>query len=46
LIEAGVLAKNIWASGLCTGCNTDRLFSHRKEDGFTGRMMAVVGVKG
>jgi polyphenol oxidase len=45
LIEAGVLAKNIWASGLCTGCNTDRLFSHRKEDGFTGRMMAVVGVK-
>lgn len=44
LIEAGVPAGNIWASGLCTGCHTDRLFSHRKEDGFTGRMMAVVGV--
>jgi polyphenol oxidase len=44
LVEAGVLAENIWASGLCTGCNTDRLFSHRKEDGFTGRMMAVVGI--
>ncbi len=45
LVDAGVSAANIWASGLCTGCNTDRLFSHRKEDGFTGRMMAVVGVR-
>ena len=45
LVDAGVKAENIWASGLCTGCNTNRLFSHRKEDGFTGRMMAVVGVK-
>ncbi len=45
LIEAGVPSANIWVSGLCTGCHTDRLFSHRKEDGFTGRMMAVVGVK-
>lgn len=45
LLAAGVPTENIWASGLCTGCNTDRLFSHRKEDGFTGRMMAVVGIK-
>jgi polyphenol oxidase len=45
LLDAGVLAANIWTSELCTSCNTDRLFSHRKEDGFTGRMMAVVGVK-
>lgn len=44
LLAAGVPAENIWTSGLCTGCNTDRLFSHRKEDGFTGRMMAVVGI--
>ena len=43
LLDAGV--KEIWASGFCTACNTDRLFSHRKEDGFTGRMMAVVGVR-
>ncbi|MEO6119623.1 MAG: peptidoglycan editing factor PgeF [Terriglobales bacterium] len=45
LLAAGVPAENIWVSGLCTGCNTDRLFSHRKEAGFTGRMMAVVGVR-
>ncbi|HUS18874.1 MAG TPA: peptidoglycan editing factor PgeF [Terriglobales bacterium] len=45
LVEAGVAAENIWVAGLCTGCNTDKLFSHRKEDGFTGRMMAVVGVE-
>ena len=42
LVDAGV--RDIWVSGLCTACNTDKLFSHRKEDGFTGRMMAVVGV--
>lgn len=46
LVDAGVPEGKIWTSGLCTACNTDRLFSHRKEDGFTGRMMAVVGVKG
>lgn len=44
LLAAGVKAKNIWSSGLCTGCERHRLFSHRKEDGFTGRMMAVIGV--
>lgn len=42
LQDAGV--KDVWASGLCTACNTDRLFSHRKEDGFTGRMMGVIGL--
>ena len=45
LLAAGVLAKNIWSADLCTGCNPTRLFSHRKEDGFTGRMMAVIGIK-
>ena len=45
LLHAGVLAKNIWSADLCTGCNPTRLFSHRKEDGFTGRMMAVIGIK-
>lgn len=45
LLDAGILAKNIWSSDLCTGCNPDRLFSHRKEAGFTGRMMAVIGIK-
>ena len=45
LIDAGVPAKNISVSPLCTSCRTDLLFSHRKENGVTGRMMAVVGIR-
>jgi polyphenol oxidase len=45
LLEAGVPAKNIEASPLCTSCRTDLLFSHRAEKGVTGRMMAVAGIK-
>ena len=45
LLAAGVLAKNISASSLCTSCRTDLLFSHRAEKGVTGRMMAVVGIR-
>jgi polyphenol oxidase len=45
LLDAGVLAKNITASPLCTSCRTDLLFSFRKERGVTGRMLAVAGTK-
>lgn len=45
LLAAGVLAKNIAASELCTACNLDSLFSHRAEKGKTGRMMAAVGIR-
>jgi YfiH family protein len=45
LIAAGMKPENIWSSGLCTSCNTDRLFSHRAEHGSTGRMMGVIGVR-
>ena len=45
LLDAGVLAKNIESSPLCTSCNTDVLFSHRAENGITGRLMAVVGIR-
>lgn len=44
LIAAGVKAKNIEASPLCTNCNSELLFSYRAEKGKTGRMMAVAGV--
>ena len=44
LEAAGVLAKSIWTSPLCTACNTDRLFSYRAEHGKTGRMMGLVGI--
>jgi len=45
LMDAGVPAKNIAVSELCTCCRTDALFSHRAEKGVTGRMMGVVGIR-
>jgi copper oxidase (laccase) domain-containing protein len=45
LIAAGLKPENIWTAGLCTSCNTDKLFSHRAERGQTGRMMGVVGLR-
>jgi polyphenol oxidase len=44
LIDAGVPAKYIEASALCTSCRTDLLFSYRSEKGITGRLMGVVGI--
>jgi YfiH family protein len=46
LLAAGVPAKSIEASALCTNCRTDLLFSYRAEKGKTGRMMGVVGIRG
>jgi YfiH family protein len=45
LLSAGLSAKKIDASPLCTSCNTDTLFSHRAEKGVTGRLMGVAGVR-
>jgi polyphenol oxidase len=45
LLDAGLSAKNISVSPLCTACQTDLLFSYRKEKGVTGRMMAAVGIR-
>lgn len=45
LIVAGVSAKNIEASPMCTRCRSDLLFSYRAEKGKTGRMMAVMGIR-
>lgn len=39
LRKAGV--RNIEVAELCTACNTDDWYSHRKENGFTGRFGAV-----
>jgi YfiH family protein len=44
LLDGGLRAKNIWVSSECTKCNPEKYFSHRGEQGFTGRMMAVVGI--
>jgi polyphenol oxidase len=45
LIQAGVPAKHIEASPLCTSCRKDLLFSYRAEKGITGRLMGVAGVR-
>jgi YfiH family protein len=45
LVDAGVPAKNIESSDLCTSCRTDLLFSYRAEKGVTGRLMGVAGIR-
>lgn len=45
LLDAGVKPKNISASGLCTACRTDLLFSHRAERGHTGRLMGAIVIR-
>ena len=45
LIAAGVKAKNIYSSELCTACRTDLFFSYRKEGPVSGRMLSVIGVR-
>lgn len=45
LIGFGVLKENIEISTYCTVKNNDLFFSHRKEKGVTGRMMAVIGIR-
>jgi len=46
LIDAGVPPAQIDVSDLCAACRTDLLFSYRREGAKTGRMMAVIGIRG
>ena len=45
LMAAGVPLDQIEISEYCTYGNNDLFFSHRKEKGKTGRMMAVIGLR-
>jgi hypothetical protein len=45
LLDAGLAAENIWVSEECTQCHPEIYFSHRGEQGFTGRMLSVVGLR-
>jgi YfiH family protein len=45
LLAAGVPAKSIEASPLCTSCHPESLFSYRAEKGKTGRQMGVAGIR-
>ncbi len=45
LLEAGLRSQNIMVSDWCTACRRDLLFSYRKEDAATGRLMSVIGIR-
>jgi purine-nucleoside/S-methyl-5'-thioadenosine phosphorylase / adenosine deaminase len=45
LLAAGLLAKNIHVSDLCTACHTGLLFSHRREGPVSGRLMSAIGLR-
>jgi YfiH family protein len=45
LLAVGVPAANITTLVDCTACSPRKFFSHRKEQGKTGRMLALVGIK-
>lgn len=45
LQQAGILSSHIEVSQLCTSCSSDDFFSHRKEGGSTGRMVAWIGIR-
>lgn len=45
LTRAGIRSEAIEVSPYCTFRDSDRFFSHRKEGGITGRMLAIVGMK-
>lgn len=43
LRKSGV--ENITIAGICTGCDLERWYSHRAEQGMTGRFAAVIGLR-
>ncbi|HWT75443.1 MAG TPA: peptidoglycan editing factor PgeF [Mobilitalea sp.] len=45
LAEAGLRVENIHISGVCTSCNSDWLFSHRKTQGKRGSLAAFLMLK-
>ncbi|RHW36485.1 peptidoglycan editing factor PgeF [Neobacillus notoginsengisoli] len=45
LIEAGIQEQNIAESNLCSSCSREHFFSHRRDNGKTGRMLGFIGWK-
>jgi YfiH family protein len=45
LLDAGLSAKNIFVSDLCTACRRDLFFSYRKESAQSGRLLSVIGIR-
>lgn len=45
LLKAGIPENQIIVSGLCTSCDHEIFFSHRRDQGKTGRMLSFIGWK-
>lgn len=45
LMEAGIPKENITVSNVCTCCNADVLFSHRKTNGHRGNLCGFLSIK-
>jgi hypothetical protein len=45
MIKAGILPTHIEVSKWCTGCHPELFFSHRKQNGRTGRMVSWIGLE-
>ncbi|MEQ8704631.1 MAG: peptidoglycan editing factor PgeF [Phaeodactylibacter sp.] len=45
LLDAGIPEAHIEVSPYCTWADNDHYFSHRRNEGTTGRMMAVIGIQ-
>jgi purine-nucleoside/S-methyl-5'-thioadenosine phosphorylase / adenosine deaminase len=46
LMAGGVSREKIFPARVCTACHRDWLFSYRRDGPATGRMMAVIGLRG
>jgi hypothetical protein len=46
LLDAGLRLGAIAVIGDCTRCHNNRYFSYRAEQGFTGRMLSAIGIRG
>ena len=45
LLKAGIREENILATGWCTSCHREYFYSHRRDQGRTGRMVAWIGIR-
>ncbi|MGV3466842.1 MAG: peptidoglycan editing factor PgeF [Heyndrickxia sp.] len=46
LEKSGIPSENIYMTKLCTNCDHEEFYSHRRDQGNTGRMMGFIGLKG
>ena len=44
LVKKGIAPENVYVTALCSSCSPD-FFSHRRDRGYTGRMMGYIGWK-